>query len=225
MIIIQVLKDVTLPNGVSVKAGGVLTVPDDIGAALIQEGKARPRVQPGPTEIKDALPPQVPYTRVPAPPASVAAFTPGAYEDQDNFVRNLVTVTIDSPVGFVWPWDGSVGQDPPPVAQSPSASTRDPLLTLEEIKTHCHIELDQTDEDALLTQYEMAARLHTENYLRYQIDTAAGAPENVKQANLMLIAHWYRNRESVTTGRGYMGSPMPMAYMALLSLERDYPIY
>jgi hypothetical protein len=98
-----------------------------------------------------------------------------------------------------------------------------PLLTLDQIKLHCHIELDQTEEDALLLDYEMAARLHTENYLRYQIDNTMG--ENIKQACLMLVAHWYRNREAVSTGRGSVGEQMPLAYMSLLHLERDFPIY
>lgn len=218
---IQVLKNVTLPNGMTVKAGGVLNVPDHVGAALVQQGLARLRTRPGPTETKDTLPPPaVPYTRVPAPPQSAASFVTGAYEDQDNFVRDLVTIT--PPID--WPWWGNLDTTPaPPVAPSPSASGRDPVLTLDQIKLHCHIELDQTDEDALLLDYEMAARLNTENYLRYQIDASVG--ENIKQACLTLIAHWYRNREAVSTGRGSAGAEMPMAYKHLLNMERDYPVY
>ena len=71
--------------------------------------------------------------------------------------------------------------------------------------------------------YEMAARLNTENYLRYEIDVNVG--ENIKQACLMLIAHWYRNREAVTTGKTSVGVEMPFGYKELLSSERDYPVY
>jgi hypothetical protein len=225
---IQTLKDVELPNGVRIRAGAVLKVPDETGLKLIQEGSARLRERPGPVEQKgvepvlnpgDPLPPAAPYIRVPAGAQPAASFEPGAYEDQDNFVRDLVTLV--SP--YDW-WDGAPPATPaPPVTPPPSASSRAPVLTLAEIKLHCRIELDQTDEDSELTNLEMAARIHTENYLRYQIDATVG--ENVKQALLMLIAFWYRSREAVGLGRAGVGDPLPLAYQALLSAERDYPIY
>lgn len=43
---------------------------------------------------------------------------------------------------------------------------------------------------------------------------AAGAPDEIKQAALMLIAHWYVNREAV--GQNNV-APMPMAVDALLT--------
>lgn len=102
---IQAIKDLALPNGIRIRQGGVLSVPDDLAARLIHEGLARPHEPPGPTERKDArdmLPPPIlapNFVRVPTGPASVRAFEPGAYEDRDNFVCNLVTVA-----GFYWPW-------------------------------------------------------------------------------------------------------------------------
>jgi hypothetical protein len=69
----------------------------------------------------------------------------------------------------------------------------------------------------------MAARLNTENYLRNTIDATVG--ENIKLAMLLLIAHWYRNREAVSTGRTMQGVEMPLGYKELLSSERDYPTY
>jgi len=78
-------------------------------------------------------------------------------------------------------------------------------------------------DDELLTMYEMAARLRTETFLRYQIDDAVG--ENIQLAMLLLIAHWYRNREAVSTGRTSQGIEMPLAYTDLLSMERDFPTY
>jgi uncharacterized phage protein (predicted DNA packaging) len=228
--IIQTLKDIALPGGTRVPAGAVLSVPDATGAALIEQGAARLRVQPGPVEKKggklnpgDPLPPEVPYVRVPTD-APVLPLGLAGYQDQNNFVTNQVTVrAFDTSVGT---WDWANQQDttpPPPVAPSDSASSRPPVLTLDLIKQQCKIESDQTVDDELLQQYEMAARLHTENYLRYQIDDTMG--ENIKQACLMLIAHWYRNREAVTTGKTSVGVEMPLAYMTLLSGERDYPIY
>jgi uncharacterized phage protein (predicted DNA packaging) len=227
--VIQALKDIVLGNGMTLKAGGVLNVPDQIGAALIDKGLARLRVQPGPAERKtgerdiilnpgDPLPPVVPHVRIPAPPVSELIIPLGAYEDQDNFIRDLVTI---APGAAVVPWGGvTYSSLVPPVPPSESASLRPPVLTLDQIKLQCRIELDQTDEDELLTLYEMAARIHAENILRYQIDDTVA--ENVKQACLMLIAHWYRNREA--TG-GDKVAKIPLAYKDLLHLERDFPNY
>jgi hypothetical protein len=228
---IQAIHDIELPNGIRIRAGAVLTVPDVVAVWIIQRGLGRPHERPGPTERKDdvapvlnpgdPLPPQVPYVRVPTDPQPAASYEPGAYEDQDNFVRDLVTLT--APFGWWGSWDDSTATPAPPVTPSGSASGREPVLTLDEIKLHCHIEPDQTEEDSLLTDYEMAARLNTENYLRYTIDAAVG--ENIKLAMLLLIAHWYRNREAVSTGRTMQGVEMPLGYKELLSSERDYPTY
>jgi uncharacterized phage protein (predicted DNA packaging) len=231
--IIQTLKDIEFPGGSRVRAGAVLSVPDAVGAALIEQGAARLRNLPGPMEKKvdptlnpgDPLPPQVPFVRVPTDPFPARAFEPGGYEDQDNFITNQVTLRamFDSTSAWDWANQQDASSPPPPVTPSPSAESRPPVLMLDEIKLQCKIEPDQTADDTLLEQYEMAARLHTENYLRYQIDDAMG--ENIKQAMLMLIAHWYRNREAVTTGKTSVGVEMPLAYQVLLSGERDYPIY
>ncbi len=142
---------------------------------------------------------------------------PVALEDRDNFIRNLGTMLTG---GTAWTDSDGTNTPPPPVTPSPSAEGREPVVTLAQIKQQCHIELDQTYEDDYLTQLEMAARLHTENYLRYQIDAAVG--ENIKQALLILIADWYRNRELMRDGRWV---DAPIAYKALLSVERDYPTY
>jgi gp6-like head-tail connector protein len=141
---------------------------------------------------------------------------PAAFEDRDNFVRDMATVLTGGTVTD----GGDTVSPPPPVTPSDSASSREPLLTLPEIKAQCHIELDQTVDDDYLMQLEMAARLHTENYLRYQIDATVG--ENIKQACLILIADWYRNRELMRDGRWV---DAPIAWKALLSMERDYPTY
>lgn len=248
---IQTLKEITLPNGIRLKAGAVLSVPDAIGTALVEKGDARSHEKPGPTERKgdylgpvdlpppmagvfgpdDPLPPEMPYTRQPTQPWPARSFDAGLYEDRDNFVTNMVTYV--SPFGWWpgwwgwwWPGMGGGGGTPPdPVKPSESASGRAPLLSLDLIKVQCHIDEDQTADDELLMAYEMAARLHTENYLRYTLDDPATVGENIKQACLMLIAHWYRNRESVTTGRTSVGVVMPFGYQELLHPERDFPVY
>jgi hypothetical protein len=162
--------------------------------------------------------PILPHVRVPTQQLSdQGSALPAALEDQDNFVRDLGTILGSGAGGFA----GSGSDTPaPPVPPSPSAASRPPVVTVPWIKMHCHIEPDQTADDDYLKQLEMAARLHTENFLRYQIDDAVG--ENIKQAMLVLIAHWYRNREAILEGRWLV---TPLAYQALLSAERDYPTY
>jgi hypothetical protein len=142
---------------------------------------------------------------------------PAAFEDRDNFVRDMATVLTGGTTT-----DGSGGDvsPPPPVTPSDSASSREPVLTIAEIKAQCHVELDQTADDDYLKQLEMAARIHSENYLRYQIDASVG--ENIKQGMLILIGDWYRNRELMRDGRWV---DAPIAWKALMSMERDYPVY
>lgn len=146
-----------------------------------------------------------PYVRVPYHGPIVT----GA-QDQDNFVRNLLTVLTG------YPWGAGVAgaayRRPLPTRKSVA-----PVLTLTEIKIHCRIELDQTDEDALLADYEMAAHIHTQNVLRRDYDATVG--ENIRLAMLVLIAHWYRHREAIADETMNM---VPLAYLALLSPERDF---
>lgn len=110
---------------------------------------------------------------------------------------------------------------PPSVPLSPSAGGREAVVTLDEIKMHCRIEPDQTVEDSYLLSLEMAAHIHIENDLRRPNQLDASAPENIKLAMLVLIAHWYRNREAVDIVTGSVDT-VPLAYSALLSTEREY---
>ena len=170
---------------------------------------------------------------------------PGAMSDRDNFVRNRMTLLAPGysngyGSGLPWPpgyfWDGAgdyyPGSQPVQASYdnaaydsdvyavpklSDSARYRTPVLSLDEIKMHCRI--DQDVEDDYLQQLEMAARIHTEGRIRLPIDEFVG--ENVKQAMLFLIGHWYKSREAVTDTR-YV-PVVPLAYDALLSMERDYP--
>jgi uncharacterized phage protein (predicted DNA packaging) len=150
-----------------------------------------------------------PHTRVPYHGPVVEGS-----QDRDNFVRNLITILY---AGWWW---GAAGEEPvEPKPISGSIREAPPVVTLDEIKLHCHIEPDQTAEDSLLQMLEMAAHLHTQNKLRRAFDATVG--ENVKLAMLVLIAHWYRNREASSALRL---AEVPMAYDALLSPERDFPL-
>ena len=158
---------------------------------------------------RDNLPPVIPHRRIPAHPGVVS------FEDRDNFVRNLATVLVGGAAAIIPTATHSSGAAR--AAPLTRAATGDPVLTLAQIKAHLRIEADATDEDAYLEGLEKAARLHVSNHLRRELD--AGVGENVKQAMLLVIAHWYRNRESVAAG-GY--AELPLAFYALLSPERDF---
>lgn len=154
-------------------------------------------------------PPIIPHVRI-------SAHGPGLVsdEDRDNFVRNLLTVLH---VGGVSVFPSSIARV---VGSSPlsKAATGNPVVPLDMIKSHLRIEQDQTAEDDYLVFLEKAARVYTAAVLRRDtVDDTVG--ENVKEAMLLLIAHWYRNRESV--GADALAQ-VPLAFTALLSTERDY---
>lgn len=137
------------------------------------------------------------------------------FEDRDNFIRNLVTILEGTGAYRVVPVQETAA--PRAVRPGPRAA----VLPLDQIKLHCRIEPDSTAEDPLLTSMEEAARIHTELVLRKPVDENSGA--NIRQAMLVLIAHWYRNRESIVTGT--IVAVVPLAYESLLAPEREYPVY
>ena len=95
------------------------------------------------------------------------------------------------------------------------------MVTLGEVKLYLRIEPDQTDEDTLVEHLRLAAQRHTENVLQLPVsDTGA---ENIDQAMLFLIAHWYRNREAVVIGT--TAATVPLAYDALLFPEKNFTTY
>jgi len=94
------------------------------------------------------------------------------------------------------------------------------VVTLDEIKLHCRVELDQDAEDTTLILMESAARRHTENVLQLPLDSSAG--DNVRLAMLLLIGEWYRNRESASYDRL---TNIPDGYEALLFPEKHFLTY
>lgn len=87
------------------------------------------------------------------------------------------------------------------------------MLELEVVKKHCRIEPDFTDDDSLLTLYIGAASRYVETWTRrkmYETETSEGYADDpdsilpgddVKAAMLLLIGHWYENRETVSSVR------------------------
>lgn len=105
------------------------------------------------------------------------------------------------------------------------------MLELSEIKQHCRIEQDFTDDDQLLKTYAGAAARYVETWTRrtlYESDASPGYSDDedallpgddIKAALLLLIGHWYENRAAVTDTAT---AALPFAVTALL---QPYKIY
>lgn len=99
------------------------------------------------------------------------------------------------------------------------------MVTLEQVKFQCRI--DHDDEDTLLIGYMAAARDHVQMHLDrtiYDLAVPADDPDGVidnasfDQATLMIVAHWYANRESVVVGT--ISGELPMSVDFLLNPYR-----
>lgn len=112
------------------------------------------------------------------------------------------------------------------------------MLELEIIKPHVHVELDEDAEDALLETYATAAQRYVENHIGRTLyasstdvpkdpetneptdESALVLDDDITTAMLLLIGHWYANRESVVVGT--ITSEVPMAVDALIIPYRHY---
>jgi uncharacterized phiE125 gp8 family phage protein len=56
------------------------------------------------------------------------------------------------------------------------------------------------------------------------VDYGANVPDDIKHAMLLLVGHWYENREEVATDVRNPGTPLPKAADALLNMYRVWPI-
>ena len=93
------------------------------------------------------------------------------------------------------------------------------MVTLEQVKFQCRIEHD--DEDAMLAEYMAAARDHVQMHLDrtiYELAVPDEDPDGVidnasiDQATLMIVAHWYAHRESVSES-SMVEVPMGVNYL------------
>lgn len=106
------------------------------------------------------------------------------------------------------------------------------MLTKEQVKHHCNIEQDFTEDDSWIDTGIKAAERYVEKWTRRRLYEKADDPlfmadpdallygEDVEMAMLMLIAHWYTNRETVSTGS--TTSALAFSTEALLQPYRIY---
>lgn len=106
------------------------------------------------------------------------------------------------------------------------------MLELEVVKEHCRVDSDFTGDDALLNLYTGAAARYVETWTRrklYESEESPGYAEDadsilpgddVKAAMLLLIGHWYENRETVSVGQAATDIPFTVE-----SLLQPYKIY
>lgn len=114
------------------------------------------------------------------------------------------------------------------------------MLELEIIKRQVRLELDDDTEDDLLETYATAAQRYVENHIGRTLyataeeipkDEETGDPtdehalvldDDITTAMLLLIGHWFENREAVVIGS--TPSELPMAVQALISPYRHFHI-
>ncbi|WOU51616.1 head-tail connector protein [Citrobacter portucalensis] len=108
------------------------------------------------------------------------------------------------------------------------------MLDQNVVKQHCRIDTDFTGDDALLTLYTGAAAHYVQTWTRRTLYEKEDSPsyvddpapillnDDVKAAMLLMIGHWYANRESVVVGQTV--AEVPFAVEALLQPYRIYGV-
>ncbi|PQY37422.1 head-tail connector protein [Cronobacter sakazakii] len=108
------------------------------------------------------------------------------------------------------------------------------MLTKEQVKHHCNIEPDFTEDDNWIENSIKAAARYVETWTRRRLYDSPEDPgylsdpdhllysADIEMAMLMLIAHWYANRETVSTGSST--SALEFSTEALLQPYRVYGV-
>ncbi|EPL9735169.1 head-tail connector protein [Citrobacter freundii] len=102
--------------------------------------------------------------------------------------------------------------------------------SIAELRQQCRIDSDDVSEDQTLAIYLSAAKSHAEKLVNRSLyDTSI--PDNdpdgiiisddIKLALMLLVSHWYENREPVNIGN--ITSTLPFGVQALLGAYRKHP--
>lgn len=106
------------------------------------------------------------------------------------------------------------------------------FLELSVVRGHCRIDDDFTDDDNLLVIFTGAAARYVQTWTRRTLYKTSDEPgfdddvdrlllnDDIRTAMLLLIGHWYANREAVNIGN--ITSEVPLAVEALLQPHRIY---
>ena len=99
------------------------------------------------------------------------------------------------------------------------------MLDLDRVKLHLRV--DGSEEDVVISGYLEAAKSHVAMHCdRVLVDADPVEPEqmgltpDVEQAILLLVGHWYANREEVVIGAS--ASQLPMGVAALLWTRKRF---
>lgn len=93
-----------------------------------------------------------------------------------------------------------------------------------------HLRVDHDDEDVLIQGYIDGAVAHVEQHCdRELVEGNPSSPEqmgltkDVRQAVLLLVGHWYSNREAVMIGaNGNSATEVPLAFERLLWYRKRF---
>lgn len=104
------------------------------------------------------------------------------------------------------------------------------MINLELIKTHCRLDPDFTDDDKLLSIFLRAAHRYIEGRTKRKLfkdvedegytDDGLLMDGDIEAVMLLLVGHWYENRESVNIGN--ITSIIPFGPDELLQQHRRY---
>lgn len=99
------------------------------------------------------------------------------------------------------------------------------MIDLARVKIH--LKVDDDEEDALITGYIESAKSHVAMHCdRLLVEADPVEPEqmgltpDVEQAVLLLVGHWYANREAVVVGT--ISSAVPLAVERLLWYRKRF---
>jgi uncharacterized phage protein (predicted DNA packaging) len=93
-----------------------------------------------------------------------------------------------------------------------------------------HLRVDHDDEDVLIQGYIDGALAHIEQHCDRELVVGVpvlpeqmGLTKDVMQAALLLVGHWYSNREAVMIGsNGVAATEVPLAYERLLWYRKRF---
>ena len=98
---------------------------------------------------------------------------------------------------------------------------------LDLVRVKLHLRVDGDEEDSIITGYLDAAKAHVAMHCdRVLVEATPVEPEemgltsDVEQAILLLVGHWYANREAVVIGT--ISSAVPLAVERLLWYRKRF---